>query len=670
MEKIQITTPGIKKALRRYNVPRAIAQYVWNGFDAQASTVDIVVDSNSIGYINNFSVMDNGYGIPHEELGVKFKPFFESEKEIDPDQQRETSAVHGKNGVGRLTFFTFAQYARWDTVYELDGKRYAYSIEIESNELETYKTSEIRETNEPTGTTVIFRNIHDLTKHEFETEIADFFMKEFGWFLELNKHKSYSLTINEKNLDYYPLIGDSEEFNIGLNGQHFKVRYIRWNEFIREYSRYYFLDSYGDEKFKKTTKLNNKGDHYYHSVFIQSNFFDKFGGSLVLADGPKNQEQMFASDEKEEVYNQLLDEVDKYLREKRRPFLKKYADKLIVDFEEEEAFPKYSGNEWDKFREEELKSVVRELYQVEPKIFTKLNTEQKRTFIHLLDLVIDAGERDRLLNIIGEIVNLEPEERVQLDEILLSSSLSNIVKTIKLIEDRYRAIDELKSLVFSKELNANEPQHIQKFIEKHYWIFGEQYHLVTAAEPKFEEALKRYIHLLRGKKEEIEIDHPDKYGEMDIFIVRQDVQNELINNVVVELKNPKIRLGATELDQVKRYMGVITSEDEFNAPNMRWDFFLIGNKFDTSGRIESELENAKIHGERSLVFKDNSKNYKIYVKTWSEIFADFELRHRYLNKKLQLQRKNLINEHHSADEIIENLDNNTAVQPPEYVVPG
>jgi hypothetical protein len=64
------------------------------------------------------------------------------------------------------------------------------------------------------------------------------------------------------------------------------------------------------------------------------------------------------------------------------------------------------------------------------------------------------------------------------------------------------------------------------------------------------------------------------------------LNNDSINNVVVELKHPRVNLGSKELEQVKRYMGVILEQDEFNAPNMSWEFYLIGNGFDTSGYIE------------------------------------------------------------------------------------
>ena len=46
-----------------------------------------------------------------------------------------------------------------------------------------------------------------------------------------------------------------------------------------------------------------------------------------------------------------------------------------------------------------------------------------------------------------------------------------------------------------------------------------------------------------GMEEEIHIEHPDKNKEMDIYMLRQDRQGKVTENVVVELKRPKIKLG-------------------------------------------------------------------------------------------------------------------------------
>ena len=84
MEKVGITTPGIKKALARYDYTDAIAEYIWNGFDAKATCVEIELQYNDLGYISILKVIDNGYGIPKDKLSTKFIPFFESEKELEP----------------------------------------------------------------------------------------------------------------------------------------------------------------------------------------------------------------------------------------------------------------------------------------------------------------------------------------------------------------------------------------------------------------------------------------------------------------------------------------------------------------------------------------------------------------------------------------------------------
>jgi len=401
--------------------------------------------------------------------------------------------------------------------------------------------------------------------------------------------------------------------------------------------------------------LNNKGDSFYHSVFIKSSFFNSFKPASETNDDSS----LFFSAHKNEEYKFIMKEVDLFLRSKRKPFLKKYTDILIDDLEIVKAFPNYNAkNPWEVTRKGELENVVRELYQVEPKIFSNLNTEQKKTFVRFLDLIIDSGETDSLFEILTEIVELDKEERDELSRLLKSSRLSSIIKAIKLIRDRYVAIEELKQLVFNPDLNADEINHLQKYIERHYWIFGEQYHLVTAAEPKFEEALRRFTYLLFGDNSKKKIDHPDKLKEMDIFAVRQDMTNNIITSIVVELKHPKINIGPKQYEQVKNYLNVIINQKEFNAPNMFWEFYLVGRDFDKNGYIESELKNAMNHGEKSLAFKTD--RYKIYVKKWSEIFADFELRHKFLNDKLELERNKLESENRTAKEIIENAAINSA----------
>lgn len=662
MANIQISTIGVKKSLQKYKPLKALVEYIWNGFDAKATVVNISCEFNKLGGINIIKISDNGYGIPKSELKRKFTPFFESEKLIDPDERRKLSAVHGKNGVGRLTFFKFSDIAKWTTTFELNNSKFKYDIVINEDNLEEYQETEAIETKETIGTTVTFYNIRDIIYAE---EIKDYLIEEFSWFLELNKERGYKITLNDEEVDYQNIVSVREFTTLEYKekNMNFDIKYVIWDRKLNsEYSCYYFINSKGEEILKETTSLNNKGDKFYHSVYIKSEIFDNFFDNKNEVQPP-----LIGYSKASEEFKFMRTEVDKELKKLRKPFIKQYTDVLINELETAKAFPTYnSSNFIDNIKRTELETVVRELYKVQPKIFLNLNVEQKKTMVRLLDLIMQSGEVESLLKILGEIVDLDSEEREELSLLLTRTKMSNIIKTIRLIEDRYRAVEELKQLVFNKELKANEVKHIQSFIEKHYWLFGEQYHLVTAAEPDFEEALRRYIYYLEGIDERVFIDHPDKNKEMDIFAVRQDISSKGYNNIVVELKHPNISLGSKQLNQVKTYMEVILRQERFNASNMEWEFYLIGNKFDSTNYIQNELRNNQFHGEKSLVFKLD--RVKIYVKTWSEIFAEFEMKHKYLNEKLQLERVKLLNSNFTANEIIDNLEFNSAIQPEEIVV--
>ncbi|MFC1910491.1 hypothetical protein ACFLXC_04305 [Chloroflexota bacterium] len=298
-------------------------------------------------------------------------------------------------------------------------------------------------------------------------------MCEFGWFLELNKEKGFALRINGKDLEYSSLMrGIPEKFTLEHTPTKtsFNIKYIQWNEKINdEYSRYYYINSADNELFKETTTLNNKGDHFYHSVYIKSKLFDDFN---IVLDEASNQ-TVFGHSKRDDEYKYLKTEVDKFLRRKRKPFLKAYTDKLISELEKDNAFPRYNlSNAWDSTRKSELENIIKGLYQIEPKIFSGLNIEQKKTLLALLDLVMDSDEKDRLFTILQEIVDLDVTDRGELADLLKTSRMSRIISTIKLIQDRYQAINDLKELLFNKELGANERDHLQKMIEKHYWIFG------------------------------------------------------------------------------------------------------------------------------------------------------------------------------------------------------
>lgn len=657
----KITSKGIKKVLNNYNPASSLAEYIWNGFDAKATKIEINYDSNELGRITFLQVKDNGTGIDIENLHYKFDNFYDSEKSIQIQSPKHSSILHGKNGVGRLTFFTFANYAKWTTFYESKGIK-GGTISISSENLKNYDKNTISTDSKFTGTTVYFSNLL-IGLDAVEQDLTTYLKKEFCWFLELNK--GYIILINGIPLDYTDLVADKDFFELEKNGTFFKIKYVQWTESLnKEHSKFYFQDSNGKEIYKNFTTLNKKGDYYYHSIYIESDFFSHFDFTI---NEESNQVSLFSKAKSSIEYKYLISKLNEYLKTKRKPYLRANAEKLVIDYETDGILPTYN-NSWEQIRSRELKDTIIGLYEVQPKIFSNLNIEQKKIFVQFIDLLLDSNERENIFKIIESVTQLEPEERADLCNILHKTSLNRVINTIKLIEDRYKTYYQLKELVFNEELGAKEIPHLQDLVENHYWLFGEQYHLVTAAEPKFEEALKRYIYKTTGEITDTKIDHIDKNKEMDIFACRQHKKDAKIENIVLELKHPKIQLGEKEYSQVMKYLSVISSRQEFNAPNMSWKFYLIGNKFNTSKFIERQIKTNKTHGEESLVYNEDGR-IKVYIKTWSEIFTEFELSHNFLDEKLKLERKKLYELSKDADEIVQKSKINTAVSLEEIELP-
>jgi hypothetical protein len=610
--------------------------------------------------VDTLTIADNGRGIPAALLKKKFTPFFESEKALK--RREENIGLEGKNGYGRLTFYKFAGRADWDTCYEEGAKTLGYSISIEALALDDYKATRPAPIHQKPGTRVTFSGLaQGIHEEYFAQRIKPFLQHEFAWYLEVNKQRGLALTLQGERIARDPLMADHEHFAIEIEKDptkeewwHFACTYVQWKSRLNdEYSRLYFLNEEGRFKYKTNTRLNKKGDHFYHSVIIKSAFFDQ----LAIYDEEEEEDPrpaLFVELAPRKVYRILTERVNNFLRKKRKPFLHRSADTLIQGFEEEAVMPNFGTNPWDRLRRTELETVVKGLYEAEPALFSALNTEQKKTFLGLLNLALDSDERDNLFSLIGSIVELDAQDRATLSSVLKNTRMTHVTQALKLVRDRLAAIATIKEIVFNHELRANERDHLQKVMEAHYWVLGEQYSLVCAAEAKFETALRNYLEILRVDEPVPVIDHPDRLKEMDIFLVRQLWGATTVNNVVVELKSPTTvrTLTARQLDQIKRYMNVILSVDAFNAQsNASWDFYLIGQEYDET--IANEKKNAEHHGEKDLVFKVG--NYRIYVKRWSEIFIDVELRLRWLNDKLKLERDKLTPVPRTAQEAVEAL---------------
>ena len=654
IEGIQINTDGIKKVLKKYTPTESIFEYVWNGLDANANKIDIQVDLNELQSVRKIIISDNGDGINFEKLSNKFKNFHTSEKE--KSQSKTSSNQHGQKGVGRLTFFCFASLAVWETVYKKDDKNYEYKISVESEKLNSYIAENYMISDKTTtGTTVSFDVIQNekITLKLLEEEL----IKEFCWFIKLKSSKNIEITLNSEKINFEKHIKKSVKKIMKVNENTFEVEMYFWKGILKkENSKFYFLSSEGLEKNKKDAPKRRLSDGFSHSTFVKSEYFDE----LVFNDteGPETLEGKDTI--KSNTYKKISEKLKDLLYEERRKILKEEANSvLILKYEEQGVMPYYPENPLGMMMKNMLNETLKELYIIEPQIFASLNIPQKKTFVRFLDLIIKNEDTSLIFNIIEEVTKMDASDKEELKQILEKTNLKNITKTLKLIDDRFKAVEYLKQLLFDHKKSTKEVPHIQNFIEGHYWLFGEEYHLITAAEPKFKEALSEYWFEIKGEKIEEEIDHEFSGREMDVFLCGQDKNHDRVRNVVIELKRPSEKLGKRHYTQLEDYAEVISKQDKFNANNEEWVFILVGNSI-VEDFFGKKYENSKGHGEKFLTEKHG--NQKFYVKKWSEIINEFELRHNFIQKKLKLDKTKFIEKLADPTEILnEALENNTAI---------
>ena len=210
-----------------------------------------------------------------------------------------------------------------------------------------------------------------------------------------------------------------------------------------------------------------------------------------------------------------------------------------------------------------------------------------------------------------------------------------------MIKNRFEVVEQLKNLVFDLKKFATERNHIQVAIEENYWLFGEQFHLVSADET-FEKALSNYLYILDGNENEQQINSEERNRRPDIFMCRKhkvadnsDFSNMLEENVIVELKRPTVTIGKKQFRQIEDYLDLIKGEERFNSQMRSWKFFVVSNKVDDF--IKDQYKSFQDKNKRFLVHM--KEQFEIYAMTWDDIFQLFEIKHRFLLDKLDFDKK-------------------------------
>lgn len=631
-----IETSGIPKDYRN-----AICEYVWNGLEANATTITITHRDNKLQGVAEVIIADNGSGINYDTIPDTFGAFLASTKNA-LSLQIKSKANQGK---GRFAGFSFAESIKWDTVCEKDGSRMQYSIAVYSANKNEYEISEPVSTEAATGTVVTISDIDNLQAEQLSLEeLENTLLKEFSWYLYLNNNRDIRIVVGDNCLDYTKYIDTkfSAEKQLVLDGVGITINVVVWREKISEKFCTYFMNMDGILKGTDTTTFNRNTVNFNHSVFVRSPYFDGKGSISLASVQDSDDAQISLEDRAQEraFLRHLKGEIQAVLNDVLKSFLTAQAGKAVQKMIERKSFPNFSDDIQGRFQKKELITVTQELYKLEARIFYNLKPIQEKSLLGFINLLLQSEERENILNIVESVVQLTPAQRKDFSDILQRTKLGNIVDTIHFIEDRYTVIEALKKVLFEYTDYANERDHIQKIVEQHYWLFGEQYNLVTA-DQRMQRALERYLNILYGAEAPDAVLSPDQeeLRRMDIFLcgarnTEDAVGDTVQENLVIELKAPKVVLSKKVLRQIEDYMDFIRKQPQFNTQLCRWKFIAVCNTVDNDVRARYAANQAT--GKKGLVLC--VENYELYALTWADIFKSFDLRHGFLLDKLRVDQ--------------------------------
>lgn len=612
-----------------------------NGFEANATTISITHTINVLGGIEEICISDNGSGICFETIRDTFGAFLASQK--NALSLKIKSKVN--QGKGRFAGFSFANRIKWDTVCAENGKNVQYSISVYSENKNEYEVTEKALTERSTGTTVIIGNVDQILPEQVTIlALEDTLLKEFAWYLYLNKERNVEILVNGERVDYTKYIDTrfSAKKDLLIDGIGLKIDVVVWKEKIREKFCIYFMNLEGVLKGRDTTSFNRNTVNFNHSVFVRSLCFDRDSDTSLTTDDSSNEQIAFDDQPSNRTFlRKVKKEIQEAIDDALTAFLSAQATKAVQDMMDRESFPTFSDDIPGQLQKKDLMTVTQELYKLDARIFYKLKPIQEKSLLGFINLLLQSEERENMLDIIESIVSLTPEQRKGFSDILKRTQLGNIIDTIQFIEDRYKVVEALKQVVFDYTDYANERYHVQKIVAQHYWLFGEQYNLVTA-DQRMQKALANYLNILYGSDAPDATLNPDQeeMRRMDIFLcgarkTEDSVGYEIQENLVIELKAPKVVLTKKVLRQIEDYMDFVRKQPQFNTQLCRWRFIAVCNNVDDDVRARYATNQTK--GKKGLVF--SVENYELYALTWADVFKSFELRHSFLLKKLKIDQE-------------------------------
>lgn len=628
-----IGNSGIKKHFRSAEPWQTLFELVWNGFDAGANTVSINVVENELHGLEHVTVLDNGDGIDFNTLNDTFGSFNDSAK-------RANLSLKGEHGRGRLAFHLLSRNASWFTrCNNVDAVIQVAEPAIKDFEARLLEPTEQKAVllEQSKGTFVELTECFGALPES--NTLREKFSIELGWYLAVHPEKKVMLNGCAVEIPAH----EAFQENIEINDYIFHVQVIRWDQRpSSEKSYLYLLNTTGAPIYKVLSSLNQK-PNFFTSVCVTSAWADEFSNEQDLLSPGKHSPTS-------PTWRRFKSELDCLSQSIYDRFLRMRAEAVVQGFEDDGYFPNYSGldHEEKEWRHQHIRSLVRNLYIAEPRVFSNATKKQTKLIIRLLDRLAVSNENEALFEVLEGALDLDAKSMRDLAKQLQRTTFENIVASIEVLQRRAAAVLQLRHVMNEHYREVLETPDLQKIIESNTWLFGPRYETIGAEEDTFAKVARRMRDEIMAKSAlssddvDDEEDLPGAKRQSDLFLARKfpstdSMGNKVYRCIVVEIKRPAISLNKKHLRQLEDYADIIKRQPEFKSEKMHFELILLGRQISSADTIiPSRLSNNIARNDPGLVADD--PRMKLYVMNWYTLLDGFELTHGFMLDNLRLKR--------------------------------
>lgn len=607
---------------------KAVAEFVWNALDADAKHVRVNLLRNALGGVECIEIADDGTGITKERADHDFESLGESWKRTAVRTRELGRVVHGKEGQGRLKFFSLTQKAHWKSIYRDAGGLSRIDIHIDAGRLHTSSVSDPVPvgSEESPGTVVSLTHLKqtldflggEQARSDFSSIFAPYVMQYPGVVIEFDGHVLDPNKTVERKAEF-PVL---PVFCPNRVVEDLSIRVIEWK--AKQGNRRIHL---GGESgvVLGSQPANVTAPGFDFSVYAYAPFFQEIAKANLLELEGLNDPDFAA------VLENIRERVGDYFRGRQT----EQATELIQGLKDAGVYP-YEGEPKDEIerRERQVFDIATHAVSSYSRDFKKADNPLKKITLGLLREAVSHNP-ESLSRILRAVFNLPKTKQDEFSDLLERTELGNIISASTLVADRVVVLKVLREIVFEPKHRASvkERGELDVLVRDNTWLFGENFHF-TMAEVGLTKVMNRVAEELALKRNKAKVRKRDgKVGRVDSFLGRviPHPETEHREFLLVELKRPSLVVGREELDQLEDYVNALLAQPDYINTSTFWNFFLVTTEYDDVVKERVTQKDRQVG-----VFLDKP-NHRVWVKTWAELVRECEGRLDFIQKKLQVE---------------------------------